>query len=452
MGGMIVAPQPIAVEEGAKVLMAGGNAVDAAVTCALVQSIVSPQMCGIGGYAILTMSLSGAEPLGSRLVSIDAPALAGSRVTPDMWADVALRPNPDGWGYFIRDKVNDVGYRSICAPGTVRALFTMLERWGTTSWAQAIAPAARIAQEGFTVSAHLAAGWQGKAAYPEAASLLERIQANDEARRVYLHPDGTPYAAGETFRNPDYARTLGQLAERGPDDIYHGELARRIAGDLAANDSYVTADDLAAYQIREPTPVVGTYRGYTVFTAPPPHGGPTLLAILNILEGYDLAALGHNSPAYIHLVSMAMKAAFADRNPHLADPEFVDVPVDWMISKERAAEWRQRIDADEADHRLVCARRTARHDAPERRRRPGQLRRADPLAGLLVGRDHARPGVYVQQLDGQFPSLAGPSELDRAAQIAHHGHDADHRLQGRSPGAGHRRAGRDAHHYLGRSR
>ncbi len=112
----------------------------------------------------------------------------------------------------------------------------------------------------------------------------------------------------------------------------------------------MTADDLAAYRIREPDPMVGTYRGYTVFTSPPPHGGPTLLAILNILEGYDLAALGHNSPAYIHLVSMAMKAAFADRNPSLADPEYVDVPLTRMVSKERAAEWRQRIDGDEAIH------------------------------------------------------------------------------------------------------
>jgi gamma-glutamyltranspeptidase/glutathione hydrolase len=356
MTGMIVAPQPIAVEEGAKVLQAGGNAIDAAVACALVQSIVSPQMCGIGGYAILTMSVPdlkgfpkpGSE--GSKLVSIDAPALAGSRVTPGMWADVALRPNPDGWGYFIRDKVNDIGYSSICAPGTVRALATMLERWGTISWEQAIAPATRIAEEGFTVSAHLAAGWQDRAAYPEAVSLLERIVANAEARRVYLHADGTPYAAGATLRNPDYARTLRQLAERGPDDMYHGDLARRIGEDLAANGSTVTADDLASYRIREPDPVIGTYRGYTVFTSPPPHGGPTLLAILNILEGYDLAALGHNSPAYIYLVSMAMKAAFADRNPSMADPEFVNalpvrVPLARMASKERAVEWRQCIDA-----------------------------------------------------------------------------------------------------------
>lgn len=349
MPGMIVAPQPMAVEEGAKILMQGGNGVDAAVTCALVQSVVSPQMCGIGGYAILTLSLAAGRSgaVDPRLVSIDAPALAGSRVVPDMWEKSVIRPNPDGWGYFIRDKVNDAGYQSICVPGTVRALATMLERWGTISWSQAIAPAARIAEEGFVVDAHLAAGWKSGPAYPEASSLLDYIEANPEARRIYLHPDGTFYAPGEVLRNPDYARTLLELAERGPDDFYHGELARQISEDLSAHGSFVTADDLANYQMWEPDPVVGTYRGLTVFTSPPPHGGPTLLAILNILEGYDLGAMEHNSPGYIYLLSMAMKAAFADRNRYLGDPEWVQVPLEWMISKERAAEWRRRIDAEQ---------------------------------------------------------------------------------------------------------
>jgi gamma-glutamyltranspeptidase/glutathione hydrolase len=118
-----------------------------------------------------------------------------------------------------------------------------------------------------------------------------------------------------------------------------------MSADLAANDSFVTAADLAGYRIRDPKPVVGTYRQYTVVTAPPPHGGPTLLALLNILEGYDLAALGHNSPEYIYLVSMAMKAAFADRNPYLGDPAYVEVSLPKMVSKARASEWRGRIDS-----------------------------------------------------------------------------------------------------------
>jgi len=338
---MIVAPQPIAVEEGARVLMRGGNAIDAAVTCAAVQGVVSPQMCGLGGYALLTLRLaSRREP-----VALDAPALAGSRARPEMWEGAVLRPNPDGWGYFLRGKVNDIGYTSICTPGWVKGLAAMLARWGTISWAQALAPAIRIAEEGFVVDAELAAGWKNRAAYPEACSLLERIQSNAEARRIYLHPDGAPYEAGETLRNPDYARSLRQLAERGPEDLYTGDLARRLSQDWAAHGGFVTADDLATYRLREPAAVMGSYRGYTVATAPPLHGGPTLLAILNILEGYDLAGMGHNSAEYIYLVAMAMKAAFADRNPHLGDPAFVEVPLAWMTSKARAAEWRGRIDA-----------------------------------------------------------------------------------------------------------
>jgi gamma-glutamyltranspeptidase/glutathione hydrolase len=345
MSSMIVAPQPIAVEEGAKVLMEGSNAVDAAVTCAFVQSVVSPHSCGIGGYLILTLGLAPGHPGYAEpgFLALDAPALAGSLVTPGMWEEIAIRPNPDGWGYFLQGKVNDVGYRSICVPGTVRGLATMLERWGTISWGQAIAPAARIAEEGFVVDPHLAGGWKSVAAYPEACSSLDRIRANAEASRIYLR-DGAPYEPGEVLRNPDYARTLRHLAGRGADDFYHGELARRMSEDLAVNGSTVTAEDLAEYRIREPQPVVGTYRKYTVVTSPPPHGGPTLLALLNILEGYDLAVLGHNSPEYIYLVSMAMKAAFADRNPLLGDPEYVEVPLGHMTSKERAREWRERMD------------------------------------------------------------------------------------------------------------
>jgi gamma-glutamyltranspeptidase/glutathione hydrolase len=340
---MIVAPQPLAVEEGARVLARGGNAMDAAVTCALVQGIVSPQMCGIGGYALLTMHRPGMP----RPVAMDAPALAGKLARADMWHDMVIGPNPDGWGYFLRDKVNDLGYTSICTPGAVKGLATMLSRWGTLSWAQAVEPAARIADEGFVVDDHLAQGWKARSKYPEACSLLDYVEANAEARRIYLRADGSPHDTGERLRNTDYARTLRHLADSGPDDFYTGHLARRMAADLSTHGAAVTANDLTAYALRDVEPVVGTYRDYTIATAPPPHGGPTLLAILNILEGYDLAAMEHNSPEYIHLVALAMKAAFADRNPTLGDPAFVDVPLEWMTSKERAAHWRDVIDAGE---------------------------------------------------------------------------------------------------------
>lgn len=346
MPSMIVAPQPVAVEAGAKVLMRGGNAIDAAITCALVQGLLSPQMCGIGGYALLTLHRPGDAP--GQTPTLDAAALAGAKTSAAMWADRVLGPNPDGWGYFLEGKVNDVGYTSICIPGTVTGFATMLERWGSLSWAHALEPAIAIAEDGFVVDPHLAAGWRAPRRFAGSSTLLDYIEANAEARRVYLKTDGTPPNEGDRIRNPDYAATLRRLAANGPEDFYHGDLAAEITRDLDANGSFVTAQDLASYQARDVATLVGTYRDYTIATANAPHGGPTLLAILNILEGYDLGKLAHNGPDYIYLVSMAMKAAFADRNPYLADPTFVDVPLDWMTSKERAAQWREQIDSGTA--------------------------------------------------------------------------------------------------------
>lgn len=273
MPAMIVAPEPIAVEEGAKVLMNGGNAIDAAVTCAFTQAIVTPQNAGIGGYSTLTLYLAdAARGSSSGFAALEAPALAGSKVLARMWEEIVIRPNPDGWGYFLKGKLNTLGYQAICAPGTVRAWSTMLERWGTISWQSAIEPAARIAEEGFMVGESLAANWKKHAAYPEGCHFIDLVMGNAEARRIYLKENGKPYEAGELLRNPDYARTLRHLAARGPDDFYQGELAWRISEDLAANGSFVTAQDLAEYQMREVRPVVGSYRDYTIATSPPPNG------------------------------------------------------------------------------------------------------------------------------------------------------------------------------------
>lgn len=340
MPNAIVAPQPVAVESGAKVLMNGGNAIDAAVTCALVQAILDPHMCGVGGYATLNVRLAD----GSSHI-LEAPALAGANVSEEMWTDALIGPNPDGWGYFLKGKVNTKGYTSVCTPGTVKALSTMLERWGTLSFGEAAAPAIRVAEEGYTLMETQAQRWKMPGAYPESTEMRELLDVTPDAQRIYLKEGGKTYEMGETLRNPDYASTLRHLAEKGTEDFYHGELADRMAADLAANGSYVTREDFETYTLRDETPVTGTYRGHTVESAGPPHGGATLIAILNILEGYDLAAMGHNSPEYIYTVGMAMKAAFADRNPSMADPHFEDVPVARMLSKERAAEWRDRIDS-----------------------------------------------------------------------------------------------------------
>ena len=343
MPGMIVAPQPLAVEEGAKVLAAGGNAFDAAFAAACVQFIVDPHSCGVGGYLILT-SIT-AEGLNSAS-ALDAPALAGSKTTPDMWSDIFLGPNPRGWGFFLEGKVNEDGYQSVCTPGLVRGLESLHKQGCSWSWKDLFQPAIRAANEGWMLTSSYANRWKEPPMYYEGSSAYQKLQVTPDAQKIYLKSDGSVYEAGETLKNPDYARTLTRLAENGPDEFYTGDLAAEITADLAANGSWVTADDLAEYQVRDEKPIVSTYRDYTILNSQPPHGGPTLAAILNILEGYDLSKYEHNSPEYIHLVSMAMKAAFADRNNDLGDPNFVDVPLEKMISKDRAAEWRAVIDVE----------------------------------------------------------------------------------------------------------
>ncbi|MEY3991130.1 MAG: hypothetical protein RI985_2211, partial [Chloroflexota bacterium] len=300
MSAVISGPEPIAVEAGARVLRAGGNAVDAAVTCAFVQGIVNPQMCGIGGYALALIQQPGQAP-----TLLDAPALAGSLATADMWVNKFIRLSPDGWGYFLDGKVNDKGYTSICTPGTVKALDTILRRHGTISWETAIAPAIETAERGFMVDSHLGSRWKTRTKYAEAVSMLEYITTNPEASRIYLR-DGMPYDEGDIIKNSDYAKTLRHLAKHGADDFYHGELASIMSKDLAANGAYVTAADLDEYQAADEQAVTGTYRGYDITTSQAPHGGPTVIEILNILEGYNLQALGHNSAEYIYLVAMAM--------------------------------------------------------------------------------------------------------------------------------------------------
>jgi gamma-glutamyltranspeptidase/glutathione hydrolase len=343
MPAMIVAPETLAAEAGAQILASGGNAVDAAVTCAFAQGVLDPHDTSVAGYVLLNLHRAG-DPAG-RSIMLDAPATAGSLASPEMWVDRYIGPNPDGWGYFIDGKPNEYGYTSICTPGTVRGLATILERWGTISLADAVEPAARIAEAGFAVDNRVASYWQTPAPYPEMTSLLDFVRANEPASKIYLKADGTPYNTGELIRNPDYAATLRHVGRAGADDFYTGELGRRMTADLARGGSTVTAQDFASYAVRDVEPVSGTYRGWTIVSSQPPHGGPTLIEILNILEGWDLRSLGHNSAPYILRVAQAMDAAFADRNRHLGDPNFVDVPLDWMTGKERAADWRTRIEA-----------------------------------------------------------------------------------------------------------
>jgi len=234
MPGMNVAPQPEAVEQGAKVLSAGGNAFDAALACAWIQFLVDPHSCGVGGYLLLNCWLGRtAEPL----PILDAPALAGSRVSPEMWESLVVGPNPGGWGFQLRNQVNEDGYQSVCTPGTVLGLETIHSRWCSRPWPELLQPAIELAEEGWQVSASMATRWRDKPHYYENTSLQEKLAVTPEASRIYLKADGSTYEAGDRLRNPDYGRTLQRLAREGPQDFYRGEMARDMASDLEAHQS-----------------------------------------------------------------------------------------------------------------------------------------------------------------------------------------------------------------------
>ena len=345
--GMVCAPQPYAVDAGVAVLAQGGNAFDAALVAALVQGVVNPHMSGPGGYMLLTQY----RPETGAVEAVDGPALAGALTSPDMWEDRYQRPNPMGWGFFLKDHVNDAGYTSICTPGTIKGFQHMLEQWGTLSWGDLFAPAVAMAEEGHKIMARTANVWLRQPEHPEELVALDYVKSNAEASRIYLQPDGTPYRVGHWFRNPDYGKSLRHLAKYGADDFYRGEFGERMAQDIALQGGYVTHADFQNYELPPAEGVKGTFGEYEITSAPAPHGGPTLIAILNIMETFqDEPGLAPDSPRFLYLLGMAMKAAFADRNPYMADPRCVEVPLDWMISKERAAHWHDVIVGGEPIH------------------------------------------------------------------------------------------------------
>lgn len=339
---LAVAPQPVAVEAAIQALRRGGNVVDAAVTAAFVQMIVDPQMCGIGGFGVahLYAAASGETTI------LDFPSPAGALARPEMWADRVVEQNWDGDGFLLEAWVNDIGYGSVGVPGTVAGMAETLRLGGTINWAEALQPAIELAEQGFLVPLELFRVWFPPPRPGRPPPIL-RLSANQAARDLYLKPDGEPYRPGEHFRNPDYARTLERLARDGWQAFYQGDLADEVVHDLSANGAFVTAADLAAYRVRHVEPLRTTYRGRLVTSTPAPSGGPTVLEMLNILEGYDVKALELNSEEYVWTVARAMQAAVQDRVAWIGDPELESVPMDRLLSPQHAADWRRHIDAGE---------------------------------------------------------------------------------------------------------
>lgn len=343
--GMISAPQPEAVEAGLDALKAGGNAVDAAIACALVQTAVDPQMCGIAGFGNMQVYLPGSGVH----TTLDFHGRAPLSARPDMWEHLIEREASDGWGFILKGRVNEYGYGAISSPRSLAAFEAALTRWGTMSLSDLLQPAIGYCEDGFTVRPHVREYWDKP---PEAGrdgtiGMMTNVAAT---RKIYCHDDGSLYRVGEVLKNPDMGRTYRRIAENGIAEFYSGGTADRIVSDMQANGGMLSHADLKTCAPEENPPLKGTYRGFEIASNQPPGGGIQLIEMLNILENFDLAALGHNSPEYIRVVAEAMKIATIDKDRHVGDPKFVDVPVERLTSKAYAAEMAEAIRRGDKAH------------------------------------------------------------------------------------------------------
>ena len=320
---MVVTAERHATEIGVDVLRSGGNAVDAAVAVGLALAVTEPNAGNLGGGGFMLLRLAD-----GRSKFIDFRERAPASASRDMYLDKDGNPTEESL----------VGYRAAGVPGTVRGLALALNRYGTKTWAGMVAPARRLAADGFEVTWDLA----------QSLTASSRLRRFPESRRIFLN-GGSPFHLGDTLRQPDLAATLERLARVGPDEFYEGETARLIAADMSANGGTISAADLASYAPVIRDPVTGTYRGHEVLSAPPPSsGGAGVIQILNILEEFDLASTGAGSAATIHLVAEAMRRFFADRARFFGDTDFVEIPLRGMLSKAYATERRKSIQPDRA--------------------------------------------------------------------------------------------------------
>jgi gamma-glutamyltranspeptidase/glutathione hydrolase len=330
-GNMIVGQQPDAVEVGARVYMAGGNAVDAAIATGFAQGVLDQMMCGIGGYGVMQVY----DPARGAHESITFLAQAPGAVSEGMWQDLLEYETRDGFGFVLKGKVNEVGHKSVAVPGSVRGFHYAQRKFGKLAWKDVLAPAIRLAEQGYRVQ-------NFEFTYRMADDSLGRVPTNDKLRftpdaaRLFYEADGTQRRPGSLVKNPDLARTLTEIAEKGPDAFYTGRIAQAIAEDFRKNDGFLGAGDLANYRVEVEEPIWGEYRGHRVAVTPPPNSGAILLRMLHTLEQFDLKALGHNSPAYIRVLAEAMKRAQALKDEVITDPRLALTPTAEIIGRQAA--------------------------------------------------------------------------------------------------------------------
>ena len=320
--GMVVSVHELASRAGVEMMQAGGNAIDAAVATGFALAVVHPAAGNIGGGGFMTIRMADGK---SHFIDYRETAPASAK--PDMYLDAQGN---------VIELASIIGYKSIAVPGSVAGMVYAEQKYGKLGLKQVMAPAIRLAKDGYALS------WE------DARDLHDKYLSQfPESRRVFQR-DGNYYQPGEVFHQPDLARTLERIAAK-PDDFYHGDLARKLAAAMQKGGGLITAADLAHYEVKEREPVVGTYRGYEIISAPPPSsGGTVLIESLNILEGYDLARMGDRSSQSIHFATEAFRRAFFDRAEFMGDPDFAKIPVAQLVDKKYAAAWRDSIDSDRA--------------------------------------------------------------------------------------------------------
>ena len=325
-GGMVSSQQWIASQVGADVLARGGNAVDAAIATGFALAVTHPTAGNIGGGGFMVIRFPNGQS-----TAIDFREKAPLAAHPEMWLDED--------GEYSSD-LHHRSYRAVGVPGTVAGFDKAHRLYGRIDWEALIEASVDLAADGFELSESMA-GSLGR--------FVQGRGSRYEATVAAMSRGGTAYGEGETWRQPDLARTLERIKNDRRDGFYRGETARLLVEEIRRGGGWITEEDLDLYDARERAPVVGTYRGYDIIAMPPPSsGGIAMLTMLNILEAYDLRAMGHNSPQYVHHVAEAMRRAFRDRAEYVADPDFADVPVQRLSSKEHAACLRRSLDPGRA--------------------------------------------------------------------------------------------------------
>lgn len=349
--GIVVAPQPEAVEAGIDVFKRGGNVIDAAIAAAFVQTVVDPQMCGIAGFGSMQLFM----PKQGGHFGIDFHGRAPKFSSETMWESLIERECDDGFGYVLKGRVNEIGYKSMTTPLTLKAFDLALKTYGSMALGELMRPAIDYCFNGFAIRPKMHAFWLA----PEFAgrvSGISRINSFEATSKIYLNESGEIKNVGEIHKNPDMGKIYKRIAFEGPEIFYSGDLAQRIEADMKKNGGLLRVEDLTNCSVEHARPLMGSYCGYEVATNQPPGGGLMILEMLNILENFDLTSMGHNSADYIAVVSEAMKIATIDKDQRMGDPRYIDVPIQEISSKVYGKKMAHRIKRGEkADVKRINA-------------------------------------------------------------------------------------------------